>query len=204
MENVLFKISFPAEFHAQTAVECALALHPEVRNRIDDIDRIVIETQEAGVRIIDKTGPLNNYADRDHCIQYMVAVPLIFGELTAKSYEDSVASDPRIDALRERMEVRENELFTRDYFDPEKRGIGNALQIFFKDGSSTERVEVNYPIGHRRRREEGIPVLVRKFEDAVAGRFGEDQAAAIIAACEDQKALEKMSVPDFVDLWATD
>ncbi|NNL94599.1 MAG: bifunctional 2-methylcitrate dehydratase/aconitate hydratase, partial [Xanthomonadales bacterium] len=159
MENVLFKISFPAEFHAQTAVECAMQLHAEVANRIDEIDRIVIETQEAAVRIIDKTGPLDNYADRDHCLQYMVAVPLIFGQLTADSYKDDTAADPRIDALRQRMEVRENESFTADYFDPEKRGIGNAIQVYFKDGSSTKRVEISYPIGHRRRRDEGIPVL---------------------------------------------
>jgi 2-methylcitrate dehydratase len=153
MENVLFKISFPAEFHAQTAVECAYTLHPQVKDRIEEIDRVVVETQEAGVRIIDKTGPLNNYADRDHCIQYMVAVPLIFGELTASSYDDKVAADPRIDALRDKMEVRENEAFTTDYFDPEKRGIGNAIQVFFKDGTSTDRIEVSYPIGHRRRRD---------------------------------------------------
>jgi len=204
MENVLFKISFPAEFHAQTAVECALALHPEVKDRIDEIQRIVIETQEAGVRIIDKTGPLDNYADRDHCIQYMVAVPLIFGELTASSYEDATAADPRIDRLREKMEVRENETFTRDYYDPDKRGIGNAIQVFFTDGGATGRVEVCYPIGHRRRREEGIPVLIRKFEDAVHGRFGAEQAGAIIAACRDQAALEAMSVPVFMDLWASD
>ncbi len=202
MENVLFKISFPAEFHAQTAVECALALHPEVKDRLDDIAKIVIETQEAGVRIIDKTGPLDNYADRDHCLQYMVAVPLIFGELTASSYEDSTAADPRVDELREKMEVRENESFTKDYFDPEKRGIGNAIQVFFGDGSSTERVEVNYPIGHRRRRGEGIPVLIRKFEAAVRGHFESGQAEAIIAACADQAALEAMPVPDFMDLWS--
>jgi len=204
MENVLFKISFPAEFHAQTAVECALKLHPKVRERLDGIGKIVIETQEAGVRIIDKTGPLDNYADRDHCIQYMVAVPLIFGELTAESYGDKTATDPRIDRLRELMEVRENETFTKDYFDPEKRGIGNAVQVFFKDGSSTERVEISYPVGHRRRRREGIPLLIEKFENAVAGHYGEEQAATIRAACADQDALEQMTVPDFVDLWVTD
>jgi 2-methylcitrate dehydratase len=179
MENILFKISFPAEFHAQTAVECAMQLHPQVRDRLDEIERIVIETQEAGVRIIDKTGPLDNYADRDHCIQYMVAVPMIFGELTAASYADEVASDPRIDELRGRMEVRENEKFTTDYFDPDKRGIGNAIQVFFKDGSSTERVEISYPIGHRRRRKEGIPELVNKFESALAGHFESEQAQSI-------------------------
>lgn len=204
MENILFKISFPAEFHAQTAVECALALHPEVKARIGDIERIVIETQEAGARIIDKTGPLDNYADRDHCLQYMVAVSLIFGELTAASYADEVAADPRIDALRARMEVRENEAFTRDYFDPDKRGIGNAVQVFFQDGSATERVQVDYPIGHRRRRDEGIPRLLEKFEAAVRGRYAEDRAATLIAACTDGEALNRTPVPDFVELWMRD
>ena len=198
MENVLFKISFPAEFHAQTAVECAMTLHPQVRDRIDAIDRVVIETQEAGARIIDKTGPLDNYADRDHCIQYMVAVPLIFGKLTADSYNDEVAADPRIDALRAKMEVTENEAFTRDYFDPEKRGIGNAVQVFFADGSSTERVEVSYPIGHRRRRDEGIPVLVEKFRSAMAEHYGAAQAQRVAATCAEQQALEAMPVTDFV------
>ena len=160
MENVLFKISFPAEFHAQTAVECAMQLHPQVRGRIDEIDRIEIETQEAGVRIIDKTGPLANYADRDHCLQYMVAVPLIFGRLTADDYNDDVAADPRIDALRAKMVVKENPQFTKDYFDPDKRYIGNSVQVFFKDGTSTEKVSIDFPIGHRNRRAEGIPVLM--------------------------------------------
>ena len=204
MENILFKISFPAEFHAQTAVECAMQLHPEVKGRESEIEKIVIETQEASVRIIDKTGPLDNYADRDHCIQYMVAVPLIFGELTASSYKDEVASDPRIDALRDRMVVTENERFTSDYFDPEKRGIGNSVQVFFKDGSSTERVEISYPIGHRRRRDEGIPELVNKFNVALADHYDSDQAEAIRSACADQHFLEQMSVPDFVGLWVTD
>jgi 2-methylcitrate dehydratase len=203
MEHVLFKISFPAEFHAQTAVECAMILHPEVSGRLAEIEKIVIETQEAGVRIIDKTGPLDNYADRDHCIQYMVAFPLIFGKLDASSYDDAQAADPRIDTLREKMEVRENQAFTRDYFDPDKRGIGNALQVFFTDGTATPRVEVNYPIGHRRRREEGIPVLLRKFEAAIRGRFPQAQATAIIAACSDQVALEAMGVPEFMGLWVS-
>jgi 2-methylcitrate dehydratase len=173
MENVLFKISFPAEFHAQTAVECALKLHPAVKDKLEEIEKITIETQEAGARIIDKTGPLDNYADRDHCIQYMVAIPLIFGQLTADSYGDDVASDSRIDALRDKMAVRENESFTRDYFDPEKRGIGNAIQVFFADGSSTERVEISYPIGHRRRRADSV--LVEKFRNAVAAHFSADR-----------------------------
>jgi 2-methylcitrate dehydratase len=197
MENVLFKISFPAEFHAQTAVECAMQLYPEVKDRLEDIERITIETQEAGGRIIDKTGPLDNYADRDHCIQYMVAVPLILGELTADSYSDEIAADARIDMLRGKMEVGVNEAFTTDYFDPEKRGIGNAIQVFFSDGSSTERVEVSYPIGHRRRREEGIPVLVEKFRSAIGDHYSADQAASIEAACSDQARLESTTVSDF-------
>jgi 2-methylcitrate dehydratase len=172
MENVLFKISFPAEFHAQTAVECAMRLHGQVKpildkGGIDEIEKIVIETQEAGVRIIDKTGPLANYADRDHCIQYMVAVPLIFGRLVASDYSDEVAADPRIDALRERMTVVENPQFTKDYFDPDKRYIGNSVQVFLKDGSSTDKVSIDYPIGHRKRRAEGIPLLLAKCEAAL-------------------------------------
>lgn len=201
MENVLFKISFPAEFHAQTAVECAMKLHPEVKDRLNDIEKIVIETQEPGVRIIDKTGPLNNPADRDHCIQYMAAIPLIFGRLTAEDYEDRVAGDPRIDALREKMEVRENEQFTRDYYDPAKRYIGNAIQVFFKDGAKTERVTIDYPIGHRKRRGEGIPVLVEKFKQAVADIFDTSRAQQIEQACADQAALERMKVTDFMVLW---
>jgi 2-methylcitrate dehydratase len=198
MENVLFKISFPAEFHAQTAVECAMQLHPEVRGKLESIERITIETQEAGARIIDKTGPLDNYADRDHCIQYMVAVPLIFGQLTAESYSDAVASDPRIDALRDKMDVRENERFTVDYFDPEKRGIGNAIQVHYTDGSSSERIEVSYPIGHRRRRQEGIPVLIQKFQRAIGDHFSADRARQIEQSCAGQKSLESMAVPDFM------
>src|ERR1700746_1573895 len=157
MENVLFKISFPAEFHAQTAVEAAMTLHPAVAGRLGCIERIVIETQEPGVRIIDKVGPLANPADRDHCIQYMVAVPLIFGRLTAADYEDTVAADLRIDALRERTEVRENPTFTQEYYAADKRYIGNAVQVFFSDGTASERVQIDFPIGHRKRRAEGMP-----------------------------------------------
>jgi 2-methylcitrate dehydratase len=202
MEHVLFKLSFPAEFHAQTAVEAAMQLHPRVHERLEQIERIVIETQEAGVRIIDKVGRLANPADRDHCLQYMVAVPLIFGRLGARDYEDDIAADPRIDALRARMEVRENAGYTANYMDPQKRAIGNSVQVFFSDGSSTDKVEVEYPLGHRRRRKEGIPVLIGKFEAALATRFAARQAAAIRAACEDQQALEAMPVHEFVDLWA--
>ncbi|HSN16760.1 MAG TPA: bifunctional 2-methylcitrate dehydratase/aconitate hydratase, partial [Gammaproteobacteria bacterium] len=201
MENVLIKISFPAEFHAQTAVEAAMTLHAKVKDKLGDIEKIVIETQEPGVRIIDKTGELANPADRDHCIQYMVAVPLIFGRLTAEDYEDTVAKDPRIDKLRSKMEVRENGKFTKDYYDPAKRYIGNAIQVFFKGGAKTERVEVEFPIGHRKRRAEGIPVLVNKFEKAIAGRLSARQCAAINAVCADQKKLEASSVTDFMSFW---
>ncbi len=199
MENVLFKIAYPAEFHAQTAVECALQLHSEVKDRLDEIEKIIIETQEAGARIIDKTGPLANYADRDHCIQYMVAVPLIFGELTAASYGDEIAADPRIDALRAKMEVSENPDFTRDYFDPDKRAIGNAVQIFYRDGTASERVAVDFPIGHRRRRADGIPLLMAKFENAVRGHYAARQAAAI-AALQDPERLAAMPVARLLDL----
>jgi 2-methylcitrate dehydratase len=201
MENVLFKISFPAEFHAQTAVECAMRLHPQVKDKLDHIDNIVIETQEPGVRIIDKTGPLNNPADRDHCIQYMTAIPLIFGRLTAEDYEDKVAVDPRIDTLRAKMQVRENPEFTRDYYDAAKRYIGNAMQVFFKDGTSTPRVAVEFPIGHRKRRAQGIPLLVKKFENAIAGRLSPTQCEAIKGVCAEQKKLEAMPVTDFMKLW---
>ena len=202
MENVLFKISFPAEFHAQTAVEAAVTLHPQIAGRLEEIERIVIQTQEAGVRIIDKTGPLDNPADRDHCIQYMVAVPLIHGTLTADHYEDEVAADPRIDALRAKMEVVENKQFSRDYLDPDKRSIGNAVQVFFKDGSQTENVIVEYPIGHRRRRKEGLPLLEAKFERNLATRFAGKRAGAIRAVLDKQKPLEKLPVNEFMDLLA--
>ena len=201
MENVLFKISFPAEFHAQTAVECAMQLHPLVKDRIDEIERIEIQTQEAGVRIIDKTGPLANYADRDHCIQYMVAVPLIFGRLTADDYTDAVASDPRIDALRDRMAVSENPQFTKDYFDPDKRYIGNSVQVFFRDGSSTERVAIDYPIGHRKRRAEGIPVLMAKCEAALRAHLPEGQVDRIMALAADPARLDALPVDQFMNLY---
>jgi 2-methylcitrate dehydratase len=181
MENVLFKISYPAEFHAQTAVEAAMTLHGRVRERLGEIERVVIETQEPGVRIIDKTGPLANPADRDHCIQYMVAIPLIFGRLTAEDYEDKVAADPRIDQLRAKMQVRENPTFTQEYYAADKRYIGNAVQVFFKDGSVSERVAVDFPIGHRRRRAEGMPVLVQKFQSSVDAHFAPKQAERIKA-----------------------
>ncbi|HYE86567.1 MAG TPA: 2-methylcitrate dehydratase, partial [Vicinamibacterales bacterium] len=165
------------------------------------IDRIVIETQEAGVRIIDKTGPLANYADRDHCLQYMVAVPLIFGRLTADDYADTVAADPRIDALRAKMEVRENPRFTKDYFDPAKRYIGNSVQVFFKDGSSTEKVSIDYPIGHRERRGEGIPVLLQKFENALAGHLPAKRVKQILDLTSDPSRFESTPLHRFVDLF---
>ncbi len=202
MENILFKISFPAEFHAQTAVECAYALHAEVAHRLEDIERIELETQEAGVRIIDKTGPLDNYADRDHCLQYMVAVPLIFGELTADSYSDEVAADERIDALREKMTVKENPRFTEEYFDPDKRAIGNSVQVFFKDGSSTEKVSIDYPVGHYRRRDEGIPLLEQKFSRAVEGHFSARRSRAIQQATGQFDSLKALSMPEFTSLWS--
>jgi 2-methylcitrate dehydratase len=198
MENVLFKISYPAEFHAQTAVEAAMTLHPAVSARLAAIERIVIETQEPGVRIIDKTGPLANPADRDHCIQYMVAVPLIFGRLTAADYEDAIAGDARIDALRARMQVRENPQFTQEYYAADKRYIGNAVQVHFKDGTASARVQVDYPIGHRKRRAEGMPVLVRKFEDSVAAHFGAKQTESIKKMFSDRAALAGMAVSDFM------
>jgi 2-methylcitrate dehydratase len=198
MENVLFKISYPAEFHAQTAVEAAMTLHAEIAPRIGDIERVAIETQEPGVRIIDKTGPLANPADRDHCIQYMVAIPLLFGRLNAADYEDRVADEPRVDALRAKMQVKENPVFTQEYYDANKRYIGNAVQVFFKDGSASRRVQVDYPIGHRRRREEGMPVLVRKFDASVAAHFSPKQTESIKAMFVDRAALAAMPVSEFV------
>lgn len=208
MEQVLFKISFPAEFHAQTAVECALQLNQQVGNRlqtmeqINAIDKIVITTHESAIRIIDKTGPLDNPADRDHCIQYMTAIGLLKGNLTAQDYENETACDPRIDAIRNKMTCVEKTEYTRDYLDPEKRSIANAVQVFFKDGSNSENIAVEYPIGHRRRREEGIPELVKKFKINLARRFDAKKQADILALCLEQKTLEAMPVNQFVDMLA--
>jgi 2-methylcitrate dehydratase len=200
MEHVLFKISFPAEFHSQTAVEAAMQLHPLVKNRIEDIKSIKIRTHEAAIRIIDKKGPLNNPADRDHCIQYMVAVPLLYGRLTAADYEDEVASDPRIDSLREKIDCVEDAQFTRDYHDPDKRSIANALTVEFKDGKRLAETVVEYPIGHKRRRKEGMPVLVEKFERNLARRFPPKQQKAILSLCMDPR-LAATPVHEFVDLF---
>nr|WP_311530438.1 bifunctional 2-methylcitrate dehydratase/aconitate hydratase [uncultured Ralstonia sp.] len=204
MENVLFKISFPAEFHAQTAAEAAMTLHKALAKAgktIEDIEKITIRTHEAALRIIDKQGPLNNPADRDHCIQYMVAVPLIFGRLTAEDYEDTVARDPRIDALRTKIICVEDKQFTKDYHDPEKRSIANAVTIWFKGGKTLKEVAVEYPIGHKRRRKEGMPLLLEKFRTNLARRFPARQQDAILAASLDQKTLEAMPVNAYVDLY---
>jgi 2-methylcitrate dehydratase len=200
MEHVLFKISFPAEFHAQTAVECAMQLHPQVADRIADIERITIRTHESAIRIIDKKGPLDNPADRDHCIQYMVAVPLLFGRLTAADYEDAIAADPRVDMLREKMTCVEDPQFTRDYLDPSKRSIANGITIHFRDGTRTNEVVVEYPIGHRRRRAEGMPVLVEKFKTNLARRFPPKQQQAILDVALDTNRLAAMPVHEFVDM----
>ena len=207
MENVLFKISFPAEFHAQTAVECALALHPnnidliDTLEKINKIDRIEITTHESAIRIIDKTGPLNNPADRDHCIQYMTSIGLLKGNLTAQDYEDTVANDPRVDALREKMTCVEKPEYTKDYLDPDKRSIANAVQIFYKDGSSSEQVAVEYPIGHRRRRSEGIPELIKKFMINLKREFDDTRAEKIMNLNLDIDLLQQTPVNEYVDLY---
>jgi 2-methylcitrate dehydratase len=204
MEHVLFKISFPAEFHSQTAVECAMMLHGKLKamgKTAEDIKKISIRTHEAAIRIIDKKGPLNNPADRDHCIQYMVAVPLIFGRLTAADYEDGVAADPRIDALRDKITCVEDPRFTTDYHDPEKRSIANGLTVELADGTTLPEVVVEYPIGHRRRRAEGMPVLVEKFRTNLARRFPAKQQQAILDVSLDRGRLEVMPVNEYVDLY---
>jgi 2-methylcitrate dehydratase len=203
MENILFKISYPAEFHAQTAIEAAMTL----RHRMDqegkteeEIESITIATHEACLRIIDKKGPLHNPADRDHCIQYMVAIPLLFGRLTAQDYEEEIAADPRIDALRARITCVERPSYSTDYHDPAKRSIANALRVQFKDGSVLEE-EVEYPIGHKRRRSDGIPLLQQKFETNLSRRFSGPQQQAILQASCDLSALHSMSVHRYVDLF---
>lgn len=204
MENVLFKISFPAEFHAQTAVEAAFKIYAEMVTKgrtYEDIERIEIRTHEACIRIIDKKGPLRNPADRDHTIQYMVAIPLIFGRLTARDYEDDVAEDPRIDALRERMICVEDPQFTKDYHDPDKRSIANALTVIFKDGSKSDEVTIEYPLGHKRRREEGMPLLIEKYRTNLARIFDADQSAKIAKTTLDYEALVSASVNEVMELF---
>jgi 2-methylcitrate dehydratase len=201
MENVLFKISFPAEFHAQTALECALKLHPEVKDRLDEIEKVVITTHESALRIIDKPGPLTNPADRDHCIQYITAIGLIFGRLTAADYEEDIAADPRIDVLRDKMECIENKRYSLDYLNPDKRSIANAVQVHFKHGPPTEKVEIEYPMGHRRRRAEGMPRLEAKFKANLACRFPPKQQRTILQCCLDPQRLHATPVNEFVDMF---
>lgn len=202
MENVLFKISYPAEFHAQTAVEAAVQLHPKIKNKLDQIDKIELTTHESAIRIISKSGPLHNFADRDHCLQYMVAIGLLFGDLDANHYENKFAeSNPQIDKLREKMIVQEDKQFSKDYLDPDKRSIANAIQIYFKDGSHTDKIVVEYPIGHRRRREEGIPFLYKKFENNLATRFTPEITKTISDLFHDQKMLENMPINELMDMF---
>jgi 2-methylcitrate dehydratase len=201
MENVLFKIAFPAEFHAQTAVECAIQLHPIIKNKLQHIKKIVLTTQESAVRIISKSGPLYNPADRDHCLQYMVAIGLLHGHLTADHYEDECASDARIDQLREKMTVEEDKTFSDDYLHADKRSIANSIQIFFDDGTQTEKITVHYPVGHRIRREEGIPLLYKKFEENMNTVFSAEKTQKMLALFQDQPLLEAMPVNEFIDQW---
>ena len=204
MENVLFKISFPAEFHAQTAVEAAVALHPEIIERLDDVKTVNITTHDSAIRIISKEGDLNNPADRDHCLQYMVAIGLLKGNLIAEDYEDDIASDPRIDTLRKKMVINEDKRYSDEYHEADKRSIANKIQIHFNDGSSTEEIEVEYPIGHKRRREEGIPVLEQKFKNNLEITYDSDKCEEIYQLCIDQEKLESTSVTDFQELFAVD
>ncbi|MBI2226901.1 MAG: bifunctional 2-methylcitrate dehydratase/aconitate hydratase, partial [Betaproteobacteria bacterium] len=202
MENVLFKIAYPAGFHAQSAVECAIQLHPLVRDRLTDIERIELDTHLACVRVLAKTGPLYNFADRDHCLQYMVAIGLLRGALESSDYEDAAAADPRIDRLRELMMVREDKSYTSDFYDPDKRSNANAITVVFKDGSKTPKVSVEFPLGHPRRRKDGIPLLLQKFKVNLARRYPAKQQAAIFDLCMDRKRLEPTPVHEFVDIWA--
>ncbi len=204
MENVLFKISFPAEFHAQTAVEAAVTLHPEIVKRLDEITNIEVTTHESAIRIISKSGKLNNPADRDHCLQYMIAIGLIHGDLIAEHYEDDVAADPRVDALREKMTIQEDVRYTEEYLEADKRSIANKIQIHFSDGTSTDAIEVEYPIGHKRRREEGIPVLEKKFEANLLRIFDAPHVQSILDKCLDQKSLEALSVLEFQEMLSVD
>lgn len=201
MEHVLFKLSYPAEFHAQTAVECAVKLHPQVIARYADIARIELITHESAIRIISKQGALHNPADRDHCLQYMVAIGLLFGDLKADHYEDEIAADPRIDELRAKMQVTENERFSREYHEADKRSIANSIKLIYKDGTESELVTVEYPIGHKRRREEGIPVLIEKFKKNISTRLPTERVESILEAMNDTNRLAAMKVSDFMALW---
>ncbi len=201
MENVLFKLSFPAEFHAQTAVECAVLLHEEINGRFDEIERIELTTHESAIRIISKEGELHNPADRDHCLQYMVAIGLLFGDLKAEHYEDDVANDPRIDALRAKMVVSEDKRYSEEYHDADKRSIANAMQVVFKDGQKTTRHEIEYPIGHRRRRAEGVKVLEQKFQRNMLTHFPQAELDKILSASESVDKLRAQSVSDYISLW---
>ena len=202
VENILFKISFPAEFHSQTACEAAMVLHPQVRERLDEIERIEITTHDSAIRIISKAGPLANPADRDHCLQYMVAVPLAFGSLTAEHYEDEFhQAHPVIDQLRDRMVISEDPQFSRDYYDPEIRSIANAVQVFFRDGTYTDRVEIHFPVGHRQRRAEGVPLLEEKFRNNLATRFVPARSDRILALFDSPERLLQTPVNEFVELF---
>jgi 2-methylcitrate dehydratase len=201
MQNILFKVSYPAEFHGQTAVEAAIGLHPEVVQRLDAISRVVVETQESGFRIINKEGRLRNPSDRDHCLQYMVAVALIYGNLVSDHYSNRVASDPRIESLRSKIEILENPAFSRDYLDPDKRSIANSVQVFFPDGSQTGKVLVEYPLGHKRRRSEAIPLLKQKFAANLASRLPHNRCGEILRLFENRPELEKIPVKDLLDLF---
>ena len=199
MENILFKISYPAEFHGQTAAECAVILHPQVKDRLEDIEKIEITTHESAIRIIDKTGPLHNPADRDHCLQYITAIGLIFGHIEADHYEDEVATNPLIDALRNKMVVLENEQYSKDYLDPKKRSIANAVQVFFKDGTKTEKIKKQYPLGHRFRREEAIPKLLEKYKENLKTRFPQKQVDEIYELSINLDTLKTLPVSEFMD-----
>jgi len=199
IENILFKISFPAEFHAQTAVECALLLHPSIKNKIDQIEKIAITTQESAMRIINKSGPLHNPADRDHCLQYMVAVALLHGDLKAEFYEDTFAQDLRIDHLREKMQIEEDKQFTEDYLNPDKRSIANAIQIYFSDGSSTQKITIEYPIGHRIRRKEGIPYLYKKFAANLASHYTPEKIGELTTLFSEPHRLDLMPINELMD-----
>jgi 2-methylcitrate dehydratase len=201
MENILFKISYPVEFHAQTAVECAVKLHPEAINKLDQIDKIVLTTQRPAISIISKTGPLHNPADRDHCLQYAVAIGLLYGDLKVEHYEETAAKDPRIDQLREKMQVEEDPRFTAEYLAADKRSIANAMQIFYKDGSKTEKIIIEYPIGHRFRRSEGIPLLFKKFEQSISAHYPKEKVQQFVALFKDEKQLETMPVKTFMEMW---